>query len=75
MEVTVSYFVMLQKYINSNKRTLKQKFMHWVQEMFEKVFQLIILKKTGLRGSLFIYLFLLVLILLIIATFYISTDI
>ena len=75
MEVTVSYFVMLQKYINSNKRTLKQKFMHCVQEMFEKVFQLIILKKTGLRGSLFIYLFLLVLILLIIATFYISTDI
>ena len=41
MEATVSYLLMLQKYINSKQKTQKYKIMHCVQVIFQKILELI----------------------------------
>ena len=48
MEATVYYLLMLQKYINSKQKTLKEKIIHYVLEV--TILQLII-RKTGLKGN------------------------
>ena len=53
MRATVSYLLMLQKYINLKQKTNKQKIIHRVQVIFQKILQLIIyiyIYKTGLKG-------------------------
>ena len=48
MEATVYYLLMLQKYIISKQKTLKEKIIHYVLEV--TILQLII-RKTGLKGN------------------------
>ena len=50
MEAAVFYFLMLQKYINPKQKTLKEKKIPCVQEIFQAIFQPIIWEKTGLNG-------------------------
>ena len=45
MEPTVSCLLMLQKHINSKHKTLKENIMHCVSVKFQKILQIIILKK------------------------------
>ena len=42
METTVSYLLMLQRYISSKEKTEKYKIMHCAEVMFQKILQLII---------------------------------
>ena len=42
MEATICYLLKRQKYINSKQKTLKQNHINCVQEIFQKILQLII---------------------------------
>ena len=66
MEATVSYFLMLQKYINSNKKTEIKDCAQYLGNV-SKDFTINMKKKTGLKG--FVKFFLLILILLILMIF------
>ena len=56
MAATISFLLMLQKYINLKQKTLKQKSIPSVSEIFQKIFQLLTWKKkkqTGLNGYMY----------------------
>ena len=67
MEATVSYFLMLQKYINSNKKTEIKDCAQYLGNVSKDFTVNNMKKKTGLKG--FVKFFLLILILLILMIF------
>ena len=67
MEATVSYFLMLQKYINSNKKTEIKDCAQYLGNVSKDFTINNMKKKTGLKG--FVKFFLLILILLILMIF------
>ena len=67
MEATVSYFLMLQKYINSNKKTEIKDCAQYSGNVSKDFTINNMKKKTGLKG--FVKFFLLILILLILMIF------
>ena len=67
MEATVSYFLMLQKYINSNKKTEIKDCPQYLGNVSKDFTINNMKKKTGLKG--FVKFFLLILILLILMIF------
>ena len=67
MEATVSYFLMLQKYINSNKKTEIKDCAQYLGNLSKDFTINNMKKKTGLKG--FVKFFLLILILLILMIF------
>ena len=53
MVATVFYLLMLQKYINSKQKILKQKYILCIYEIFQEIFQLITWKKIVLNEHVY----------------------
>ena len=50
MEQIIIYLLTVQKFINLKQKILKLQHVHYVQEIFQKIGQQIIKKKTGFNG-------------------------
>ena len=53
MSTTISYLLILQKYINLKQDSEIKKKIPYVKEIFQEMFQLITWKKTGLNGYVY----------------------
>ena len=53
MEQIIIYLLTVQKFINLKQKILKLQHVHYVQEIFQKIGQQIIKKKTGFNGYVY----------------------